>query len=264
MLNRIAVVLIALASASQLAACTRITPRSLPRPLRDHLIDLQRQPTTAGEQIYEGRVYALDGRPEPLFRYERRVQKTGDNVTSTHITHDAEDGVVVVQSAVHARDYTLRRADLIHGQSGISASVVASNGQATFTLNDGERQTTSTEQIDAPLVAGPTMFGFIQQHWNELAGGRSLPIRFAVLERGESIGFMLDTVDAPAGRTIVRMRPTSALIRLAVASTYFQFDSKSRQILEYTGRVPPLEDVGGQLTTLDARVSYTFRATEFR
>src|SRR6187200_819020 len=89
MLNRIAVVLIALASASQLAACTRITPRSLPDPLRDHLIDLQRQPTTAGEQIYEGRVYALDGRSEPLFRYERRVQKTGDNVTSTHITHDA-------------------------------------------------------------------------------------------------------------------------------------------------------------------------------
>lgn len=264
MLNQIFVAIVALASVTQLAACTRITAQPLPGTSKQRLFSLERQPAAAGEQIYEGQVYALDGRLDPLFRYERRVSESGDTVTSTHITHDPTNAVVVVQSAVHSPGYDLRRADLIHGQSGVTASVVIANGQATFTLDDGRDRTTSTEQIEAPFVAGPTMFGFIQEHWDDLVARRSLPIRFAVLERGESIGFVLDTVDAPTGRTIVRMRPSSPLVRLAVAPTYFQFDSKTKRILEYTGRVPPFEDRDGRLTTLDARVAYTFRTAEFR
>jgi hypothetical protein len=264
MLNRITTAIVALASLSQIVACTRITARPLPHRSSERLIEFEHRPADAGEQIYEGQVYALDGRMDPLFRYERRVKETGSTLTSTHITYDPANAVVVVQSAVHSRDYELRRADLIHGQSGVTASVVIANGQATFTLDDGQHQTTSTEQSEVPFVAGPTMFGFIQKHWAELVGGASLPIRFAVLERGESIRFVLDTVSAPAGRTTVRMRPSSPLVRLAVGPTHFQFDAKTRQIVEYTGRVPPLEETGGRLATLDARVAYTFRTAEFR
>ncbi|HJZ73737.1 MAG TPA: hypothetical protein VKE51_18475 [Vicinamibacterales bacterium] len=258
------VLLLILGAASLLAACGGLASRPLAPHALDRLVDIETRPDATGEQIYEGRVYALDGRTDPLFRYERRVVDAGTAVTSTHITHDPSGAVVVVQSAVHSRSYALQRADLIHRQTGTSASVVVANGEAAFTLNDGERERTSHERVADPVVAGPTMFGFILAHWNELVSGAPLPIRFAVLERGESLGFVLDRVDGPEGLTVIRMKPTSVLVRLAVAPTYFQFDTASRQILEYTGRVPPLERSGDRLTTLDGRVAYTFRAPAFR
>lgn len=253
-----------LGAASALSARGGIKARPLALPMLERLVDLERRPAAAGEPIYEGRVYALDGRPQPLFRYERRVLSTDEGLTSTHLTHDPTGAVVVVQSAVHAPGYELRRADMIHRQTGSTASVVVADGEAVFTRHDGTHDTTSRERLQAPLVAGPTMFGYILTHWDELTHGVPLPIRFAVLERGESLGFTLDQVEAPPGRTIIRMKPTSVIVRLAVAPTYFQFDTRSRQIMEYTGRVPPLAQVDDRLTTLDARVAYSFVAPAFR
>ena len=258
------VLFVALLLACVPGACGGITPRPLPSAQLERLKAIEDRPSSAGDRIYEGRVYALDGRPDPLFRYERRVRHAGVAVTSTHITHDTTGAVVVVQSAVHSPAYEVQRADMIHRQTGSSASLDVANGEATYTLHDGVRETTSRERVVDPVVAGPTMFGYILAHWDELTRGASLRIRFAVLERGESLGFVLDQVEAPEGRTIIRMKPTSMLVRLAVAPTYFQFDSASRQILEYTGRVPPLERIEQRLATLDARVTYSFVAPAFR
>lgn len=245
-----------------LAACSRITPGRLAESHIEQLEVLERNPTAAGDQVYEGRVYPL-GASMPLFSYERRVKVAGPVTTSTHITHDMAGAVVVTQSAVHSADYALHRAEMIHRQTGVTAAVDVNGAEAVYTLNDGQRQLRRRERLQAPLVAGPTMFGHILAHWDELTRGTTLPIRFAVLERGESIGFALDRVAAPAGRTIIRMKPSSLLVRLAVDPTFFQFDTDSRRILEYTGRVPPLEQMGDRLVTLDARVAYSFMIPAF-
>lgn len=250
--------------AVSLGACAGTRPRPLAAGARAQLDAIERRPASTGEQIYEGRVFGLDGRTNPLFAYERRVRQEGDLVTSTHVTYDTSGAVVVVQRASHSPTYELHRADLLHGQSGVSASVVIADGTATYTLEDGMRTTTSREAVTEPVVAGPTMFGFILAHWDALTRGTAVPIRFAVLERGESLAFVLARVDGPQGRTIIRMTPSSPLVRLAVSPTYFQFDTRSRQILEYTGRVPPFERRGDTLSTLDARVTYQFVASTFR
>ena len=260
----VAVVAVVLGGASALSACSGIKPQPLAPQALTRLLAVQNTPASTGDQIYEGRVYALDGRTDPLFRYERRVRADGPAVTSTHITHDPSGSVVVIQSAVHSPAYDLTRADMIHRQTGASASVTVANGEATFTLTGGGHESVSRESVQDPVVAGPTMFGFILAHWDELARGAALPIRFAVLERGETLGFVLDKMSESDGRTTIRMKPTSLLVRLAVAPTYFQFDTASRQIIEYTGRVPPLELVQDRLQTLDARVAYTFRTAAFR
>lgn len=251
-------------AACALSACSGPRPRPLAAAARAQLDAIEQRPGEAGEQIYEGRVFGLDGHTAPLFAYERRVRQEKGLVTSTHITHDPSGAVVVVQSASHTPTYDLRRADLLHGQSGVTASVEIADGHATYTMDDGARTTTAREAVADPVVAGPTMFGFILAHWEALTSGTAIPIRFAVLERGESLRFMLERVDGPQGRTVIRMTPSNPLVRLAVSPTYFHFDTRSRQILEYTGRVPPFEQRGDRLTTLDARVAYQFVATSFR
>lgn len=247
-----------------LSACAGTRPRPLSADARAQLDRIEHGPVSTGEQIYEGRVFALDGRTDALFTYERRVRQDGGLTTSTHITHDPSGAVVVVQRASHTSTYDLRRADLLHGQSGVTASVVIVGSEAIYTLHNGVRTTTSREAVADPVVAGPTLFGFILAHWEALTGGATIPIRFAVLERGESLGFVLASVNGPQGRTIIRMTPSNPLVRLAVSPTYFQFDTRSRQILEYTGRVPPFERRGDTLATLEARVAYQFVAPTFR
>lgn len=257
-------ILVTAVSSLALVGCSGVTPGTLTPLASERVHSIEQLPDSTGEQIYEGRVHALDGRTEPLYTYERRIRRDEDAITSTHITHDPTGAVVVVQSAAHSPDYQLQRADLMHRQSGVSASVVVADGEAIYTLHDGEREATARETLTEPLVAGPTMFGFILAHWGALARGETIPIRFAVLERGESLRFALDRVDAPAGRTIIRMRATSPLVRLAVSSTYFEFDSRTRHIIEYTGRVPPLDRRGDKMVALDARVAYSFVARDFR
>jgi hypothetical protein len=256
---------LALPTLSLFSACACGTvPRPLPPEALNTLLTAQQSPFSMGDQIYEGRVYSLDGRPEPLFRYERRVHTIDDSVASAHLTYDPSGAVVVIQSATHTPRYDLVRADLIHSQTGALASVMVDGRNLTFTLTEGGHVSIAHERVSDPVVAGPTMFGYILAHWDELMSGAMLPIRFAVLERGETIGFTLAKVESATGRTTIRMRPSNLAIRMALAPTNFEFDTATRKILEYTGRVPPLETVNERLHTLDARVAYRFVAAEFR
>jgi hypothetical protein len=246
------------------ACATGTVAHRLAPDARHTLAAAQQAPSSTGRQIYEGRVYALDGRSDPLFGYERRVQAIDRHLVSTHLTYDPAGAVVVIQSAAHTSGYDLVRADLVHGQTGVSASVDVSGGRVRFRLQEGDRVSSRHEDVTDPVVAGPTMFGYILAHCDALASGASLPIRLAVLERRETIGFTLEKVEAAPGRTVIRMKPSSLVVRLAVAPTCFQFETATRRILEYTGRVPPLETVNERLRTLDARVAHRFVAADFR
>lgn len=248
------------------AACARAgAPPPLPtRPAAD-LAALQAAPDQAGEQIYEGRVFSLDTtRRVPLYRYERRVRATDHGQRSTHITRDPDGLVVVTQDAEHDDHYALRRATLTQAQSGLAATVTVTGNRAEFTRSRGGAVDTAVETITEPVVAGATMFGFILAHWRELTSAHPVRMRFAVLERNESIPFVLEQVSGRAGEVTVRMTPTRWLVRLAVPPTYFRFDANSRNAIGYEGRVPPLERVGDEWKTLDARVVYAFTAAAFR
>jgi hypothetical protein len=247
------------------AGCSAPRPGTLSPEARRTMTAAQESPSSTGNQVYEGRVHALDSRPAPLFRYERRVQTVQQDVVSTHVTYDPTGAVVVIQSAAHTPKYELVRADLIHGQTGVTASAEVAARNIVFTSNQGGRISTRSEQLRDPVVSGPTLFGYILAHWDELTRGASLPVRFAVLERNETIGFTLELVESSTqGRTVIRMKPSSLLVRMAISPTFFEFETATRKILEYTGRVPPLESVNGRLQTLDARVTYGFVAPDFR
>jgi hypothetical protein len=88
--------------------------------------------------------------------------------------------------------------------------------------------------VSDPVVAGPTMFGFILAHWDELARGAPLPIRFAVIERRETIGFTLAKVDSAPGVTTIRMNPSSLVVRLL----WLRLTSGSIQIRERFWNTP--------------------------
>ncbi len=50
--------------------------------------------------------------------------------------------------------------------------------------------------------------------------------------------------------------PSSVFVRLAVPPLRVVYDTASRQIVRYEGRVPPMQVLNGRLQDLDARVEY--------
>ena len=51
---------------------------------------------------------------------------------------------------------------------------------------------------------------------------------------------------------------------MLVAPLTVSFDTTSRNVIRYEGRVPPLQPVAGKLQPLDARVDYTMAVAAYR
>jgi hypothetical protein len=263
---RIVVPVVAVAIAAALAACTRsVAHGSLNVDAAQAIAAIQLAPLEAGERIYEGRVYSIDtSRTAPLYRYDRRVRAAGADIVTTHLTHDPSGRVVVTQVAEHDAACAIKWANMIQSQSGLAGAVKVVGDELHFALTKNGETSTRIEKAGAPLVAGPTMFGFVVVNWHALLQGKKVPMRFAVLESNRSIGFVLEQVGSANGETTIRMTADSWLLRRLIKPTYFYFDTASGKIAGYDGRVPPLEVVGDQLKTLDARVRYTHFTPQFR
>lgn len=240
---------------------------SLDEAAAQRLERLARAPETAGTLIYRGQVVARDEPgASPLFSYERRVDERAGGLVSSHITTDPQGEVIIAEQARMAPGYALRRFDAVNRQQGYSGSVVVSREgrRLDFTLVRDGLTRTASEVVRDPVVSGPSLHGFILQHWHRLAAGEKLRVRMIVLSRLETYGFDIRRRHEAGGATTFSIIPSSLLVRLAVAPLAVTFDSTTRQVLRYEGRVPPMKTAGGRLVDLDARVDYTMHAPGYR
>ncbi len=189
-----------------------------------------------------------------MFRYTRDSRVDGDSWTSVHTSHNARTGqFVVAQAAEHDASYTLHRYVEDHQQIGMRSEVVAHGASTlTYTTHAGSRVRHRTERLRAPAVTGPTLFGFVRTHWEQLQSGQPMPVQFVVAERRRSYGFSLRMTESLNETTVVTMRANSPLLRLSVPTMRMTFDSNSRTIIRYEGRIPPRWE--GR--SVDARVEY--------
>lgn len=257
--------------ATSLAAATT-AGAAAPVPALDteaasHLQRLARNPEQAGTLIYRGHVVPqAEPGARPLFTYERRVDDSQAGLVSSHITTDAQGELIIAEQARMGPGYTLRRFEAANRQQGYSGSVVVSREgrHLAFTLVRDGRVRTASEDVAHPVVSGPSLHGFILQHWDELAAGRKLAVRMIILNRLETYGFEIRRQQGAAGLTTFSVTPSSWLVRLAVAPLTVSFDASTRNVVRYEGRVPPMKTEGGRLVDLDARVDYTMAVPSYR
>jgi hypothetical protein len=125
-------------------------------------------------------------------------------------------------------------------------------------MNDGR------PAMPAPAVAGPSLHGFMLQHWDRLAAGETVPVRIIVADKMTTYGLRIRLQSRDDRRSVFSVTPTNWLVRLAVAPLTVAFDNATRQVLRYQGRVPPQLVVDGRSRAFDARVDYTMKATAYR
>jgi hypothetical protein len=230
-----------------LAACHHAAPTLPPEDAR-----ALAQATTEGELVYRGAVH-----PTELV-YERRVQRSGDDWISSHVTMRNNGEPILLQRAVHSPAYALRRLDAIQGQTGDVGRVIVDGDRVELSTRSGRRR---VEHTDLPVVVGPTLFGFVLQHLDALLAGEAIAIRFAAVERARTYGFTLRRIASDDGVTKIELRADSWVVRTSIAPMTITFDAATRRVVRYEGRVPPLRDDG---RPLDARVEYDFVASSYR
>ncbi len=218
-----------------------------------------------GTLIYQGEVSAQQEN-EILFRYERRVREEGDLQRSAHISRSAAtEEIVVYHAAVHNASYELVRFESVHKQTGDAGTVEISGQEVIFSHHQNGEISVVREEVSDPVVVGPTLFGFLAKRWDTLIKGNAIDVRFALLERRETIGFTAELGLSPgAGKTAFVLSPTSALIGLFVAPLTVVFDTKSRRALTYHGPVPPKRDEGETLVDFSADVVYAYHTQTYR
>jgi hypothetical protein len=219
---------------------------------------------SGGDSIYFGTVFPLAGdASEPTYVYERRVAQDGGAFLSTHITRTPTGHIELAETATHAADYTLRSYVLHGNQLGVHGRVEVGDGQVRFHRVDASGAQDEVEEQDGVVVVGPTLVGYIAEHLDELRGGEVLPVRLALLDRLETLGFDLAIAPAAEGETKVRMTPSSFFIRLAVDPIDYTFGGDGK-LVRLEGRVPPKRLVDGRYRDFDARVEYAFVSQRYR
>jgi hypothetical protein len=257
---------LAAAVVAALAACGTPATTALDRVDAQALDAFKETPDRAGALIYQGAVFPLGQAAAPqVFTYERRVRATRDGLASSHITRDTNGDVVVVESAQFSPSYEVTRFEAIHREAGYRGSVVVTDGRhLQFELNEGGKVSTATEVVRDPVVTGPSLHGYILDHWEALARGATLPVRMVVMSKKQTYGFEIQREGDAAGRAAFSIRPTSFLVGLMVDPLRVEFDPSTHNVVRYIGRVPPMQRVDGKLRALDARVEYTMNVPVYR
>lgn len=221
------------------------------RPLPSSaLARLHAEPTAHGALVYTGDVVP-QGADASVFRYERRVR----DGASTHLTFPVAGGApVVLQRAEHDEAYALTRFEEINAQTGVRASVtVERDGSVDLVVRRGDEVERHHEHTGAPVVVGPTLFGFVRAHLDALRAGETVQVRFATPEQGRTWEFELKSAVDGA----IEMRASDFFARLGIATMRIVLDPETDAPTSYHGRVPPRLD--GSAFDADVRYSYAGR-----
>ncbi len=142
---------------------------------------------------------------------------------------------------------------------------VSSDGRhLEYELNDNGKVSKASEDVSAPVVCGPSLFGFIVKHWEPLKAGATIPVRMVVLQEKTTYGFNLKFGKSADDHAMFTLTPSNFLVRMAIAPLTVTLDARTRAPVRYEGRVPPMESVDGKFKNLDARVEYTSVSPVYR
>ncbi len=138
---------------------------------------------------------------------------------------------------------------------GESSSVERHGPKLIYTRVLDGRKDQAEEEYSDDFAVGPTVILHILRNWKPLMSGEQLEIRYGVLDRLRSYGFELSR-DAEHPRNspralVVRMRPSSAFVRLFVDPVYLVFSRDGQILRELIGRMLPMERDGNGLRAID-------------
>ncbi len=210
---------------------------------------------------FRAKILDRKDRTTVLYTLSHEAKAAGASRTAKN-TFLAPDGAEVVIESTSFEGGRVTSYQQIQKQVGSDGKAEIQGGQVVFTLVKDGKTSTAKEKLRDNFVVGPSLIPYLQSRWSQVLAGKTTDVRFAVVDRKETVGFSLkkekDVDYKGAKAVVVKMKPTSLLISALVDPLYFTLDAATGRVLELEGRVLPKRRDDGKWKDLDAVTVYEY------
>lgn len=198
-----------------------------------------------------------------LYQYDRQEGHAGPDLTIKTTFTSPDNKVVAIEDTLADSDNKLKKFSLHQFQTNEEGGLEVKGNKVLFSYTKEGKTTTSDEDVADNLVCAATLVGYLLKHWDALMKGDTVDVRFAVLDRKETVGFKFfktgDVTFDGKPAVIIKMKPSSFIIAAIVDPLNFTFLKDTRQIAELVGRTTPKQLVDGKWKDLDADIIYHWK-----
>lgn len=213
-------------------------------------------PSLAAEKlIVTGEGFDKEGKVKK-YTYERYQSVEGDKTLDRAVFKDLE-GKVLLEEKMERVNNKLTRLDVDQKQLNQQGWIVVQGEKVEFNYKKPRKNNfPQTYNVPKSFVVNMQIAAFIRDNWDKLKAGETAEIKLGVWYRQEIIGFELQKELADGKQMVVRMRPSSILIRAAVDPIYFTFDGTSKNLITFKGRATPKEKSSSSYGDFETVVNY--------
>lgn len=222
---------------------------------------LPAQGATGDMSTFKAKILDKKNRENLLFNFKHETKVEGAERTVKNTFLSPEGTEVAVENVVFEGD-KLKSYQQLQKQVGSDGKIEIQGDQVVFTQTQNGKTSSDKEKLKDNFVVGPTLIGYLQARWDEVMAGKTVNVRFGVIDRKETVGFSLkkekDTEYGGKKAIVVKMKPTSFIIAALVDPLLFTLDAETGRVLELEGRVVPKLKDGDKWKDLDAVSVYEY------
>jgi hypothetical protein len=225
----------------------------------------------AFQPLFTAKIFDLKDRSKHMFNYKSEFRIDGDSKTVVALISDLEGKTLVIETtklSLASGTETLISFEQDQKQLGTVGRLEIKDGRIhfTFTKSDGSKNESSTktetEKLSGDFVVTSTLVSYLQKNWRALADGKTLRVRYGVLDRLETIGFQFTKEkekDLQGEKAfVVKMRPSSMIISALVNPLHFSFKTDGSRLLELEGRTAAKVMIDGRYRDFDGYTVYSY------
>jgi len=192
----------------------------------------------------------------------KTVGGNNNKSTSTILSYAKNPEKKAVIENLTVKNGVIQKYTIPHNQLDEVWTAETKGKRIYFSKNNNKTGIIETEDETLPgnFVVGPTIRDFLQANWSDILSGKSLSIRFDVLDRKETIGLELFTKKRGKfnGVEVVMVfrKPSSFIIAMLVKPLIFHILPDGSKLLYLQGHVLPKKQVGKKWKDLDCDIVY--------
>ena len=197
-----------------------------------------------------------------LFIMKHLEVANGNQEKQIDRTFSSPQGDLVAQEKIILNGNLLYKMSLSQLQTDEQGSLEVSAGKLHFSYTRNGKTTQDSEKATDNLVVSGTLIPYLQQHWRELQAGKEVEVRYAVLDRKETVGFKFFKIQSSPEKfvtkpeMVLKMKPSSFFIAAIVDPLYFNFSQNGADLYELIGRTLPKVKVNGKWKDIDADIVF--------
>jgi hypothetical protein len=213
-------------------------------------------PSRASAEEYSCKIFVQGSKRQKLLYTCKSADEVAGNVLKNTVTYYNPEGKVSTIAEAIFENGKLKKFSLTQNDVNERGSVEIAQDKAVFSYTREGETKTNDEKYPENFALSANLHQTLLSHWDELMDGKDVSVRWASLDRRETVGFKFfkvqDTTVDGKEAVVIKMKPTSFVIAALVDPLFFTYSKDGKRTLEIVGRIVPKALVDGKSKDVDA------------